>query len=55
MDESPSGSPCRSGRVVVSAVLGVLCTDIPGRLVGPLGGLANDSSLPLPPAVAAVL
>ncbi|MGC4999985.1 purine-cytosine permease family protein [Streptomyces sp. DT195] len=41
----------------VSAVLGVLCTDIPGQFVGPLGDLANgvDVSLPLSLAAAAVL
>ncbi|RZU46177.1 purine-cytosine permease-like protein [Streptomyces sp. BK022] len=41
----------------VSAALGILCTDIPGQFVGPLGGLAGgvDISLPLSLAVAAVL
>jgi purine-cytosine permease-like protein len=41
----------------VSAVIGVLFTDIPGQFVGPLGDLANgvDISLPLSLVVAAVL
>jgi len=41
----------------VSAVIGVLFTDIPGRFVGPPADLANgaDISLPLPLVVAAVL
>ncbi|MFG2816110.1 purine-cytosine permease family protein [Streptomyces sp. NPDC048410] len=41
----------------VSALLGVLFTNIPGQFVGPLGDLANgvDISLPLSLAVAAVL
>ncbi|MFI6374153.1 purine-cytosine permease family protein [Streptomyces sp. NPDC050546] len=41
----------------VSAVLGVLFTNIPGQFVGPLGDLAGgvDISLPLSLAVAAVL
>ncbi|MEU3611887.1 cytosine permease [Streptomyces sp. NPDC006872] len=41
----------------VSAVLGVLFTNIPGQFVGPLGDLANgiDIGLPLSLAVAAVL
>ncbi|MEV2212197.1 cytosine permease [Streptomyces sp. NPDC050997] len=41
----------------VSAVVGVLFTDIPGQFVGPLGDLANgvDISLPLSLVVAAVL
>jgi hypothetical protein len=41
----------------VSALLGVLFTDIPGQFVGPLGDLANgvDISLPLSLLVAAVL
>ncbi|MFD4725246.1 purine-cytosine permease family protein [Streptomyces seoulensis] len=41
----------------VSAALGILCTDIPGQFVGPLGDLANgvDISLPLSLAVAAIL
>ncbi|MGW3652639.1 purine-cytosine permease family protein [Streptomyces sp. NPDC000878] len=41
----------------VSAVIGVLFTNIPGQFVGPLGDLANgiDISLPLSLAVSAVL
>ncbi|BDH12161.1 purine-cytosine permease family protein [Streptomyces hygroscopicus] len=41
----------------VSAVVGVVFTNIPGQFVGPLGGLANgiDISLPLSLATAAVL
>ncbi len=41
----------------VSAVIGVLFTNIPGQFVGSLGDLANgvDISLPLSLAVAAVL
>ncbi|GHE96436.1 hypothetical protein GCM10017776_11400 [Streptomyces griseoluteus] len=41
----------------MSAALGILCTDIPGQFVGPLGDLADgvDISLPLSLAVAAVL
>ncbi len=41
----------------VSAVIGVLFTDIPGQFVGPLGDLANgiDIGLPLSLAVSAVL
>jgi purine-cytosine permease-like protein len=41
----------------VSAVIGVLFTNIPGQFVGPLGDLANgiDISLPLSLVVAAVL
>lgn len=41
----------------VSALIGVLFTDIPGRFVGPRGDLANavGISLPLSPAVASVL
>ncbi|MFF3378905.1 purine-cytosine permease family protein [Streptomyces sp. NPDC002680] len=41
----------------VSAVIGVLFTNIPGQFVGPLGNLANgiDISLPLSLAVSAVL
>ncbi|MEU9733131.1 cytosine permease [Streptomyces sp. NPDC048002] len=41
----------------VSALLGVLFTNIPGQFVGPFGDLANgvDISLPLSMAVAAVL
>ncbi|NUS24982.1 MAG: cytosine permease, partial [Streptomyces sp.] len=41
----------------VSALLGVLFTNIPGQFVGPLGDLANgiDISLPLSLVVSAVL
>jgi hypothetical protein len=39
----------------VSAVIGVLFTDIPGRFVGPPADLANGVGISLPLVVAAVL